>query len=67
MNTDRFPRAKVLVNKGGTLSVHFMQNGVERVFFFEGGERHSLSSAVVNALANPGVEYIVTWDDEARK
>lgn len=66
MTDDRFPRAKVRMSDDGTLSVRFMQNGVERVFFFVGGERHSLASAVVNATVNPGVTYDVSWDDEAR-
>lgn len=66
MTNDRFPRAKVRANTDGTMTVRFMQNGWERVFIFAGGEGHSLASAVVNAMANPGVTYDVSWDDEAR-
>lgn len=67
MSTDRFPRAKVRMGDDGTLAVRFMQNGVERVFFFAGGEKEWLSLAVKCAMANPGAEFFVRWDDEARK
>jgi len=67
MSNDRFPRAKVRTNASGETTVEIMQGPWRRVIIFAGGEAHSLASAVVNALANPGVEYIVSWDEEARK
>ena len=66
MTDERFPRAKVRVNASGEMTLEIMQGPWRRVIIFAGGEKHSLASAVVNALANPGVEYIVSWDDEAR-
>lgn len=62
-----FPRAKICTDKNGVLTIRVMQNGWERCFFFAAGEKHSLASAVVNSIANPGVNYDVSWDEEARK
>jgi hypothetical protein len=61
-----YPRARVRMTNAGELLFTAMHRGKVLTFVFIGGEAHSLASATVNAINNPGAVYEVSFDEKTR-